>query len=52
MNNAAKSFDILATSLNILHNYFDDLTKLCIFQICIQLNFLTLAKSFFPRTRR
>jgi len=23
MNNAAKNFDILATSLNILHNYFD-----------------------------
>jgi len=28
MSSAAKSFDILAISLNILHNYFDDLTKL------------------------
>jgi len=23
MNNAAKNFDILVTSLNVLHNYFD-----------------------------
>jgi len=28
MSSAAKSFDILAISLSILHNYFDDLTKL------------------------
>jgi len=28
MNNAAKNFDILATSLSILHNYFDSSTKL------------------------
>jgi len=28
MSNATKNFDILATSLSILHNYFDDLTKL------------------------
>jgi len=27
MSNAAKSFDTLATSLGVLHNYFD-LTKL------------------------
>lgn len=27
-NNAPKSFDILATSLNVLHNYFNSLTKL------------------------
>ena len=27
-DNAVKSFDILGTSLNILHNYFDGLTKL------------------------
>jgi len=27
MNNAVKSFDILAISLNILHNYFDNPTK-------------------------
>jgi len=26
--NAAKNFDILAISLNILYNYFDGLTKL------------------------
>jgi len=25
MNNAAKNFDILATSLSVLHNYFNDL---------------------------
>jgi len=28
VDNAAKSFDILAISLNILYNYFDSLTKL------------------------
>jgi len=28
MDNAAKSFDILATSLSVLHNYFDSSTKL------------------------
>jgi len=28
MNDAAKSFDILVTSLSVLHNYFDDSTKL------------------------
>jgi len=28
MSNAAKNFDILATSLSVLHNYFDRLTKL------------------------
>jgi len=28
MNSAAKSFDILAISLSILHDHFDDLTKL------------------------
>jgi len=28
MSNAAKSFDILATSLSVLHNYFDSSTKL------------------------
>jgi len=27
-DNAAKSFDILATSLSVSHNYFDSLTKL------------------------
>jgi len=28
MSNAAKNFNILATSLNVLHNYFDGSTKL------------------------
>jgi len=28
MSNAAKDFDILATSLSVLHNYFDGSTKL------------------------
>jgi len=28
MNNVAKNFDILAISFSILHNYFDDSTKL------------------------
>ena len=28
INNAVKSFDILATNLNVLHNHFDDPTKL------------------------
>jgi len=30
MSDAAKNFDILTTSLGVLHNYFDDLTKLCL----------------------
>jgi len=45
MNNAAKSFDILATSLNILHNHFDGLTKLF---SDLYLSLGALAKSFFP----
>jgi len=28
MNNVAKNFDILATDLSVLHNYFDSSTKL------------------------
>jgi len=28
MSNAAKSFDILTSSLSVLHNYFDSPTKL------------------------
>jgi len=28
LQNAAKNFDILATSLSVLHNYFDSSTKL------------------------
>jgi len=30
MSNAAKNFDILATSLNVPHNYFDGPTKFSI----------------------
>jgi len=28
MSNTVKNFNILAISLSVLHNYFDDLTKL------------------------
>jgi len=28
MSNAAKKFDSLATSLSVLHNYFDESTEL------------------------
>jgi len=28
MSNAAKNLDILAINLSVLHNYFDELTKL------------------------
>jgi len=31
MSNAAKNFNILATSLNVLHNYSGNLTKLLIY---------------------
>jgi len=34
MSNAAKNFDILATNLSVLHNYFNSSTT---FLICIQL---------------
>jgi len=34
-DNAAKNFNILATSLSVLYNYFDGSTKLLYFQICI-----------------
>jgi len=33
ISNAAKNFDILATNLSVLHNYFDSSIKL--FQICV-----------------
>jgi len=33
INNVAENFDILATSLNVLHNYFDSLIKLFIIYI-------------------
>jgi len=37
MSNAAKNFDIPGASLSVLHNYFDNSTKLIL--ICIQLKF-------------
>jgi len=33
MSNAAKNFDILATNLSVLHNYFDSLTKLLFWSV-------------------
>jgi len=33
MSNAAKSFNILATSLSVLHNYYDSSTKLLFWSI-------------------
>jgi len=33
MSNAAKDFDILATSLNVLHSYFDSSTKLLFWSV-------------------
>jgi len=36
MSDAAKNFDILATDLSVLHNYFNSSTKLL---FCIQLKF-------------
>jgi len=38
MSYAAKNFDILATSLSVPYNYFNNSTKL-IFFICIQRKF-------------
>jgi len=48
MNNATKSFDILAISLNVPHNYFYSSTK---FSDLYLTKFLNIsAKSFFPWT--
>jgi len=33
MSNTAKNFDILATSLNVLHNYFDISIKLLFWSV-------------------
>jgi len=45
MSNATKNFDILAISLSVLLNYFDDLTKLFSYLA----KFLDiLPKTFFP----
>jgi len=49
MSNAVKSFDVLATSLHVLHNYFDGLTKL--FSDLYLAKFLDIStKSFFSFT--
>jgi len=45
MNNTAKKSDILATSLSILHNYFDSLTK---FFWSVKILDFFLANPFFP----
>jgi len=47
-HNVAKNFDILATSLSVLHNYFDGLMKLFSNQYLAK--FLDFAKSFFARS--
>jgi len=48
MSNAAKNFDILATSLSVLHNYFDSSTKLLFWSPAKILD--PLAKPFFTVT--
>jgi len=45
-DNAVKSFDILAISLCVLHNYFDGSTKLFLDQFLAKFSG-TLTKSFF-----
>jgi len=46
MSNAVKNFGILATSLSVLHNYFDSLTKLLFSPYSAKILDL-LAKPFF-----
>jgi len=47
MSNVAKSFDIVATNLSVLHNYSDSPTKL--FSDLYSVKFLNAsAKPFFP----
>jgi len=46
MSDVAKNFDILATKLRVLHNYFDDLTKL--FSDLYLAKFLDILAKFFP----
>jgi len=45
MNNVAKKFDILAISLNVLHSYFDSLTKL--FSVLYLIKFLNISEKSF-----
>jgi len=47
MSNDTKNFDILATSLNVLHNYFDSLIKLFSDPYVTKFSH-TSAKQFFP----
>jgi len=47
MSNAAKNFIILAISLKILHDYFDDPTKLFL-DMYVTKFLAASAKSFFP----
>jgi len=46
ISNAAKNFDILAISLNILHNYFDSSIKL--FSNLYLPKFIEISVKFFP----
>jgi len=45
MNNASKSFNILAISLNVLHNYFNGPTKLVLDLYLIKFLYIS-ARSF------
>jgi len=47
MSNTAKNFDILATGLSVLHNYFDSSTKLLYFDLYPAKILDLLAKLFF-----
>jgi len=49
MSNDAKNFYILATSLNVIHNYFDDPTKLFL-DLYLVKSLNISAKLFFLRT--
>jgi len=48
MSNAAKNFDILATGLSVLHNYFNSLTKIFFFYLYAAKILDLSAKPFFP----
>jgi len=48
MNNSAKNFVILATSLNVLHNYFDGPNKIIFSDLYLAKFLDTSAKLFFP----
>jgi len=48
MSNVAKNFDSLATSLSVLHNYFDSSIKLLFWSLCPAKILDLLVKPFFP----